>query len=71
MATLRASISLDGKQWTEVWQAEKAAKCWEVPITEYVSGAQIPGRLARFIRLQTHPAKPDCLLLKQVEVWGK
>ena len=71
MATLRASISSDGKQWTEVWQAEKAAKRWEVPITEYVSGAQIPGRLARFIRLQTHPAKPDCLLLKQVEVWGK
>jgi hypothetical protein len=71
MATLRASVSLDGRDWTEVWQAEKAERTWEVPITEFVSGARIPGRAARFIRLQTHPGKPDYLLLKQVEVWGK
>ena len=71
MATMRAGVSLDGQQWTEVWQAEKAESRWEFPVTEFVSGAQIPGRLARFIRLQTHPAKPDYIELKQVEVWGK
>jgi alpha-L-fucosidase len=71
MATLRASVSLDGRDWTEVWQAEKAERTWDVPITEFVSGARIPGRAARFIRLQTHPSNPDHLLLKQVEVWGK
>lgn len=71
MATLSASVSLDGKEWTEVWQAEKEENSWEVPITELVSGARVPGRQARFIRLQTHPVQPDYLLLKQVEVWGK
>jgi alpha-L-fucosidase len=71
MATLSASVSLDGKEWTEVWKAEKHESRWEIPVTEYVSGARVPGKTARFIRLQTHPAKPDYLLLKQVEVWGK
>jgi len=71
MATMRASVSPDGSTWFEIWKAQKADRVWEVPVTEFVSGAQIPGRQVRFIRLQTHPAKPDHLLLKQVEVWGK
>lgn len=71
MATLSASVSLDGKEWTEVWKAEKKESRWEVPVTENVSGTRIPGKMARFIRLQTHPSQPDYLLLKQVEVWGK
>jgi hypothetical protein len=71
MATLCASVSLDAKEWTEVWKAEKEETSWEVPITEFVSGARVPGRQVRFIRLQTHPTKPDYLLLKQAEVWGK
>ena len=71
MATLRASVSDDGVAWTEVWKAEKAESRWEVPVTEYVSGARVPGKFARFIRLQTHPAAPSYLLLKQVEVWAK
>jgi hypothetical protein len=71
MASLRAAVSSDGKAWTDVWKAEKAAKTWEVPITSYVSGAQVPGRPARFIRLETRPSAPEYLLLKQVEVYGK
>ncbi len=71
MATLSASVSLDGKEWTEVWKAEKPESRWQIPVTEYVSGARVPGKMARFIRLQTHPKKPNYLLLKRVEVWGK
>ena len=71
MATLRASISMDGKEWAEVWRADKAEIRWEIPVTRLVSGAQIPGCPARFIRLQTHSAQPEYLHLKQVEVWGK
>ena len=71
MATLQASVSLDGKEWTEVWRAAKSQKCWEFPVTSFVSGAQLPGRQARFLRLQIRPAAPGPLLLKQVEVWGK
>jgi alpha-L-fucosidase len=71
MATLSVSVSLNGKDWNEVWKAKKDEKNWEVPITEFVSGAYIPGRQIRYIRLQIHPEKLDCLALKQVEVWGK
>jgi hypothetical protein len=71
MATLAASVSVDGKTWTPVWKADKAEETWEVPLSEFVSGARIPGKKVRFIRLETKPGSPDCLLLKQVEVYGK
>ncbi len=71
MATLNISVSLDGKEWSEVLQSKKEEKSWEVKITNFVSGAMIPGRQVRFIRLQTHPKQPESLQLKQVEVWGK
>jgi alpha-L-fucosidase len=71
MATLRASVSLDGKTWSEIWKAESVEKIWEVPVTTFVSGVDVPGRPVRFIRLQSHPDKADHLLLKQVEVYGK
>jgi hypothetical protein len=69
--TLCASVSIDGKEWREVWKTAKSAASWEVPVTTLVSGAQIPGCPARFIRLETHPAAPAPLLLMQVEVYGK
>ena len=71
MATLRASVSLDGREWTEVWRAATSEPSWEFPITSFVSGARIPGRQARFLRLHVHPTSPGPLLLKQVEVYGK
>lgn len=71
MATLSASVSRDGKEWTEVWKADQTAASWEFPVTSFVSGAMRPGREVRYLRLQTHPAKPAPLLLKQVEIWAK
>ena len=71
MATLRASVSLDGRDWTEVWQAEKAERTWEVPITEFVSGARIPVVRPASSACKHIPTSRNHLLLKQVEVWGK
>jgi len=68
--TLGASISVDGKEWVQVWQADKSQKTWAIPVTSMIAGACVPGHPARFIRLQTHPVKPDALLLKQLEIWG-
>jgi alpha-L-fucosidase len=70
-ATLRVSVSTDGKTWEEVWKADKAEPKWEISVTDYVAGAHIPGRKARYIRLELKPAKPEYLHLCQVEVWGK
>jgi hypothetical protein len=71
MATLTASVSRDGSNWTEIWKAAGSAAFWQVPVTQLVSGAQIPGIDVRYVRLQTHPKTPEPLLLKQVEVFGK
>ena len=71
MTTLTASVSRDGSNWTEIWRAARNARFWQVAVTQLVSGAQIPGRDVRYIRLQTHPQSPEPLLLKQVEVYGK
>ena len=70
-ATLRMSASTDGKQWEEIWKAARGLPEWEIPVTSFVSGAQIPGRKARYVRLELKPAKPEYFHLRQVEVWGK
>jgi alpha-L-fucosidase len=70
-ATLRLSVSKDGKKWEEVWKAERGDPQWEIPVTDFLAGAQVPGRQARYIRLETHPAQPEYFHLRQVEVWGR
>ncbi len=67
----RLSISLDGKTWMEVWKAEGDAPRWDIPITEFKAGVDVPGRKARFLKLDTLLDKPHYLKLRQVEVWGK
>jgi hypothetical protein len=70
-ATLSVSVSSDGNAWQEVWKADSSLRQWEIPVNDFVAGAQIPGRKARHLRLELKPAKPEYLHLRQVEVWGK
>jgi hypothetical protein len=70
-ATLRLSVSTDGKIWSEVWKADRGLPAWEIPVTDILAGAQVPGRKARYLRFEIKPAKPEYLHLRQVEVWGK
>ena len=50
-AGMKVSVSEDGSDWTEVKIAGKVGEAAEYPITSLVSGAQIPGRKIRFLRL--------------------
>jgi alpha-L-fucosidase len=70
-ATLRLSVSTDGQTWQEIWKADKVATQWEIPVTDFVAGAHIPGRKARYLRLELKPSRLEILHLRQVEVWGK
>jgi hypothetical protein len=70
-ATLRLSVSKDGKEWQEVWKAGTVEAVWEIPVNDFRAGAQVPGRKARYLRLELHPAKSEYFHLRQVEVWGK
>jgi alpha-L-fucosidase len=68
---LALSVSEDGTAWTPVWKAKVAADRWDVPVTQKVAGADVPGRPARYLKLETSPSRPSPLILQRVEVYGK
>jgi hypothetical protein len=68
---LTLSVSEDGQQWTQVWKAPRWQPTWEVSVTTTQAGAEVPGRPARHLKLETKPAKSAPLLLQRVEVYGK
>jgi hypothetical protein len=57
--------------WTEVWKAESGFPLWEIPVNDFLAGAQVPGRKARYLRLETKPETPEYFHLRQVQVYGK
>lgn len=68
---LELSVSEDKSRWTGVWKAASDSAIWEIPVTRFDAGAQVPGVPARYLRLQLHPSSPLPLALKQVEVFGE
>jgi len=68
---LELSVSEDKSRWTRVWKAASDSAIWEVPVTCFREGAQVPGVPARYLKLQLHPSSPLPLALKQVEVFGE
>jgi hypothetical protein len=64
------SISEDGQQWEEVWQAQNWATTWIVRLTQSLADTAEPGRKARFIKLETRGQSPRELVLKRVTVYG-
>jgi hypothetical protein len=70
-ATMRLSVSRNGRDWSEVWRAASPEAAWDIPVTDYVSGAHVPGRRARYVKLELHPVQAEYFHLRQVDVWGK
>lgn len=68
---LMLSVSEDGQEWSRVWAAPTWQQVWEVPLTMTRSGAEVPGRPARYLKLETKPTKAAPMLLQRVEVYGK
>jgi len=67
---LIVSLSEDGQKWQEVWRAKTWEATWVVPVTNLNAGANVPGRRARFIRVETKNEAPRELLLKRITVFG-
>jgi len=65
------SLSDDGDKWTEAWKADKWDQYWEVPVSELKAGAQVPGRHARYLKLELRNPGDSTFLLRRVEVYGK
>ena len=49
---------------------EVALNAWLVPVTSFDAGANVPGRRARFIRVETKNEAPRELLLRRITVFG-
>ncbi len=52
-AGLILSVSTDGEKWEEVWQAEDWDLSWTIPLTTLETGAEVPGRKARYFKMET------------------
>ena len=69
-AGLILSVSEDGKQWEPVWSAKKWEQRWLVPITRFHSGIDVPGRPARYLKVETKGDLPRPMLLQRFTVYG-
>jgi len=70
-AGLIVSLSLDGKKWEQVWRAGAFQELWQIPLTHFHAGIYVPGREARFVKLETRNDRPRPLLLKRFKAYGK
>jgi hypothetical protein len=67
---LMVSISSDGTTWETIWKASKWEEKWLVLPTRFHAGITVPGRTARYIRLETKGSAPRPLLLQRVSIRG-
>jgi alpha-L-fucosidase len=65
------SLSSDGKKWEQVWSSTDTANIWQIPVTSFVAGAHVPGKTARYIKIERHLQKPDALHLQTVKIYGE
>ncbi len=64
------SLSGDGQSWEEIWTASDTSDTWEIPVTSFVAGAHVPGKAARYIKIERQLKSPDALHLQTVKVFG-
>lgn len=65
------SVSDDGKTWEETWRAPEWKEKWLVTPTRFHAGIDLPGRQARYLKLETRGPVPRPLLLQRVTVLGQ
>jgi alpha-L-fucosidase len=65
------SVSTDGQKWTEIWKAEQWDLSWTVPITTLDAGAEVPGRKARYFKVETKGDSARPLILQRFTVYGE
>ena len=68
---LIASVSQDGENWEEIWRASAFQNVWQIPVTRFHAGINVPGREMRYIKLETRNKSPKPLLLRGFRAYGK
>jgi len=70
-ATLNVKVSTDSINWQSVYSTKYNKDYWEVPVTQLKTGAEVPGKPVKYIRIETVGVKPSVLQLRKAEVYGK
>jgi alpha-L-fucosidase len=68
---LVVSLSDNGQRWEKIWTVSDTADNWEIPVTSFVAGAHVPGKSARYIKIERQLNIPDALHLQTVKVYGQ
>jgi alpha-L-fucosidase len=65
------SGSIEGKQWEKLWQAKKWDLSWTIPLTTFETGAEVPGRKARYFKVETKGEGSRPLILQRFTAYGE
>ena len=65
------SLSVDGNEWEAIWKQTNLDDFWEIPVTRFVAGAHIPGKDARYVKIERRLEQPDNFHLQKVKIYGK
>ncbi|MBD0832928.1 alpha-L-fucosidase [Aestuariibaculum sediminum] len=63
-------ISKDGNNWKKVEDKKGSFYHWEVPVTQFNAGIELPGVETRFIKIVVTSSNPAALHLKKIQVYG-
>jgi len=68
---LAVALSADGLRWDEMRISGDAAKVWEIPVTRFEAGAHVPGKVARFVRIERQMDVGGILKIGQLRIYGE
>ncbi|MFV0541989.1 MAG: alpha-L-fucosidase [Aestuariibaculum sp.] len=71
LGVFEASISKDGKHWNTVEEKRGNFKHWEVSVSQFNAGIELPGVPTRFIKIALNRESENTLNIKSIRVFGK
>ena len=66
---LKLSLSRDGREWIPIASVGKSPKHWQVSIKNPAAGTLLPGREARYVKIEC-PGTTDSPTLERVQIYG-
>jgi alpha-L-fucosidase len=70
-AVFKVQASKDSTNWETVYTGKYNKDYWELPINDFQSGAQVPGKFFKYFKIEAISRKPILLQLRKAEVFGK
>ncbi|WP_299580359.1 alpha-L-fucosidase [uncultured Sunxiuqinia sp.] len=68
---VKVEVSADGKEWKEIAKEVPEQGKWELTISNFSAGIQLPGVDTRYIRIHTTKSDSPELYIKNLVVYGK